>query len=237
MPEILYIVATPIGNLEDITLRAIRILKEVDLIACEDTRHTSRLLQHYEIKTSTTSYFEHNKDQKGEYLISLLRDGKNIALVSDAGTPGISDPGFNLVRDAVAQGIRVIPLPGPSAAMSALCSSGLPTDRFLFIGFLPQKEGKKRKLLESLKSEEGTLIFYESPFRIRKTVGLMAEVFGDRPAVLVHELTKIYESFLRGSLPELSKNEKGIIEKGEWVILIGKTLSSSSPSHKDDDYP
>ncbi len=222
MPGILYIVATPIGNLEDITLRAIRILKEVDRIACEDTRHTSRLLQHYQITTPTTSYFEHNKTQKGEYLISQLREGKNIALVSDAGTPGISDPGFNLVRDAVAQGIRVIPLPGPSAAMSALCASGLPTDRFLFVGFLPQKDGKKKKLLESLVPEEGTLIFYESPFRIRKTVKLMAEVFGDRPAVLVHELTKIYESFLRGPLCGLARNEEAIIEKGEWAILVGK---------------
>ncbi len=217
----LYIIATPIGNLEDITLRAIRILKEVDLIACEDTRHTAKLLQHYQIQTPTTSYFEHNKIQKGEFLISQLLAGKNIALVSDAGTPAISDPGYNLVRDTIEKGISVIPIPGPSAAIAALACSGLPTDQFLFAGFLPQKEGKKKKLLESFKEEEKTLIFYESPFRVRKTLGLMAKVFGDRHAVLAHELTKIHESFLRGLLSELAVSE--FVEKGEWVILVGKT--------------
>lgn len=215
----LYIVATPIGNLEDITLRAIRILKEVDVIACEDTRHTSKLLHHFEIQTTCTSYFEHNKLTKGDFLIRQLLEGKNIALVSDAGTPAISDPGYNLVRDAIEKGISVIPIPGPSAAIAALACSGLPTDQFLFAGFLPQKEGKKKKFLESLKSEEGTLIFYESPFRVRKTLKLMVEVFGDRHAVLAHELTKIHESFLRGLLSELAGRE--FVEKGEWVILVG----------------
>lgn len=225
MAGILYVIATPIGNLEDITLRAIRILKEVDGIACEDTRHAAKLLQHYNIPTPMTSYFEHNKIQKGQSLIQRMLDGQNIALISDAGTPAISDPGFNLVRDAVVHGIRVIPLPGPSAAMAALCAAGLPTDRFLFLGFLPQKEGKKRKLLESFMEEESTLIFYESPFRIRKTLVLMAEVFGNRQAVLAHELTKIHESFLRGPLTTLAV--KDFVEKGEWVILVGKAQTKS----------
>lgn len=220
MPGTLYIVATPIGNLEDITLRALRILKEVDLIACEDTRHTRKLLSHFQISTSLTSYFEHNKIVKGERLLSDLTEGKNIALVSDAGTPGISDPGYNLVKAAVERGIPVVPIPGPSAAVTALAASGLPTDRFLFIGFLPQKEGKKRRLLESLKEEPGTLIFYESPFRLKKTLSLMTEVMGNRPVALAHELTKIHESFHRGRLGEEFMSSLPAIIKGEWVVLV-----------------
>jgi len=220
MTGTLYIVATPIGNLEDITLRAVRTLKEVDLIACEDTRHTRKLLSHFEIQTPLTSYFEHNKLAKGDRLIRELLEGKNVALVSDAGTPGISDPGFNLIRSAIVQGILVIPVPGPSAVAAALSAAGLPTDRFVFVGFLPQKEGKKRRVIEGLKEEEGTLIFYESPFRIRKTVALLHEILGDRPAVLAHELTKVHEGFFRKRLGDMVRDSSAIIEKGEWVILI-----------------
>ena len=215
----LYIVATPLGNLEDITLRAIRVLKEVDLIACEDTRHTRKLLNHFEIKTATTSYFEHSKLAKGGALISQLIEGKNIALVSDAGTPGISDPGYPLIRQAVEKNIPVVPIPGPSAAITALSASGLPTDRFHFVGFLPPKEGKKRRILESVKSSEGTLIFYESPFRIQKTLTLMLEVFGNCSVALAHEMTKIHEGFFRGNLSAVIEEVKKVPEKGEWVIL------------------
>lgn len=224
MPGALYIVATPMGNLEDITPRALRILKEVDLIACEDTRHTGRLLHHFGISRPhvMTSYFEHNERVKTDRLIQDLLSGKNIALVSDAGTPGISDPGYPLVAAAAEKGISVVPIPGPSAAISALCASGLPTDRFTFVGFLPQKEGKKRRLLEELQTDPGTLVFYESPFRIRKTVALLCEVLGDRPAALAHELTKIHEGFFRGTLRSLSDKSEELIEKGEWVILVGR---------------
>lgn len=221
MPGVLYIVATPIGNLEDITFRAVRILKECDLIACEDTRHTRKLLNHFGIETQTTSYFEHNKFAKGEFLIRQLEEGKNIALVSDAGTPGVSDPGYNLVVAAVEKGVAVVPIPGPSAAVSALCASGLPTDRFLFIGFLPQKDGKKRKILRSLEQEPSTLIFYESPFRVKKTLGLLKEVFGgNRRVVLAHELTKVYEGFFRGTIDEMTARESELIDKGEWILLV-----------------
>jgi 16S rRNA (cytidine1402-2'-O)-methyltransferase len=217
----LYIVATPIGNLEDITFRAIRILKECDLIACEDTRHTRKLLNHFGIETPTTSYFEHNKFAKGNQLIRQLQEGKSVALVSDAGTPGVSDPGYNLVVEAVQKGIAVVPVPGPSAAVSALCASGLPTDRFLFIGFLPQKDGKKRKVLESLVDQPSTLIFYESPFRVTKTLRLIGEAFGDsRRAVLAHELTKVHEGFFRGTIAELLERESELIEKGEWIVMV-----------------
>jgi 16S rRNA (cytidine1402-2'-O)-methyltransferase len=220
MSGILYIVATPIGNLEDITLRALRVLKEVDLIACEDTRHTRKLLSHFGIETPTTSYFEHNKFSKGDLLIGKLLDGQNVALVSDAGTPGVSDPGYNLVVAAIEKGIAVVPIPGPSAAISALCASGLPTDRFLFIGFLPQKDGKKRKVLESLAGEPSTLIFYESPFRVKKTLRLIKDAFGDRRCALAHELTKVHEGFIRGTIGEILAKEMVIVEKGEWILLI-----------------
>lgn len=220
MKGILSIVATPIGNLEDITLRAVRILKEADLIACEDTRHTRKLLNHLGIETPTTSYFEHNKFAKGDVLIRYLEEGKKIALVSDAGTPGISDPGYNLVAAAVERGITVVPIPGASAAVAALCASGLPTDRFFFVGFLPQKDGKKRKLLQGLVEQAGTLIFYESPYRVKKTLAILREVLGNRRCVLAHELTKVYEGFFRGTIDELLARESELIDKGEWIILV-----------------
>lgn len=216
----LYVVATPIGNLEDITLRAIRVLKEVDLIACEDTRQTRKLLARYEIHTPLVSYFEHNKRMRGEEILKTLKSGKNVALVSDAGTPGVSDPGFNLVRDAIQNDVQVIPLPGPSAAVAALSAAGLPTDQFHFVGFLPQKEGKKRKLLESLKGDSGTLIFYESPFRIRKTLKLVQDVFGNRSCAVAHELTKIHEGIFRGSVAQVLGEIEKVPEKGEWILLV-----------------
>ncbi len=220
MPGTLYIVATPIGNLEDITLRAIRTLKEVDLIACEDTRHTRKLLVHYEISKPLTSYFEHNQRVKTELLIRELQAGKNVALVSDAGTPGISDPGYVVIHEAIQQGIQVLPIPGPSATISALSAAGLPTDQFHFVGFLPQKEGKKRKLLESLREVPGTLVIYESPFRVHKAITLLREVLGDRSACAVHELTKIHEGFFRGTLTEVEAQIASVPAKGEWVILV-----------------
>lgn len=220
MSGTLSIVATPIGNLEDITLRAIRILREVDLIACEDTRHTRKLLSHFQISKRLVSYFEHNRLLRGEQLIRELLEGKSIALVSDAGTPGISDPGYPLVVAAIGQGISVVSIPGPSAAIAALSAAGLPTDQFHFVGFLPQKDGKRRRLMESLKEDAGTLVFYESPFRIKKTLRQALEILGDRPAALAHELTKIHEGFLRGTVTELLSQAEKIPQKGEWVILI-----------------
>lgn len=221
MAGTLYLVATPIGNLEDITLRALRILKEVDLIACEDTRHTQKLLTHYGISKPLTSYFEQNERAKAVWLAAQLAAGKNVALVSDAGMPGISDPGYRIVVEAVRQKIPVVPIPGPSAVIAALAASGLPTDQFHFVGFLPPKEGKKRRLLEGLKGERATLVFYESPFRIRELLKLALEVLGDRPAAIAHELTKIHEGFFRGTVSQVLEQIQGVPEKGEWVALFG----------------
>ena len=203
MPGLLYIVATPIGNLEDMTFRAVRILKEVALIACEDTRHTRRLLDHYGIKTPAVSYHEHNETVRTEELIANLRDGNSIALVSDAGTPLISDPGYRIVAAAVAEGIQVVPVPGASAIITALSASGLATDAFRFCGFLPAKASQRRKTIEALAGETVTLVFYEAPHRIVETVADLRLVLGNRPAVLARELTKLHEEFLRGDLASL----------------------------------
>ena len=200
MPEaeaatgMLYVVATPLGNLEDVTLRALRILREVSLVACEDTRHTRKLLAAHGIETPTTSYFEHNERFKGAQILEALRAGRDIALVSDAGTPAISDPGERLVRDARAAGIAVVPVPGPSAATAALSVCGLATDRFLFVGFLPAKAGARRKVLEALTSERPTLVFFESPVRVVDALSDMIAAFGDRDAFLCREATKLHES-------------------------------------------
>lgn len=218
MPGTLYLVSTPIGNLEDITLRALRILKEVDLIAAEDTRRTRKLLAHYDVHTPLTSYFEHNKIVKGKYLQDLLLAGKNIALVTDAGTPGISDPGEVIIRDSVLAMIKVVPIPGPTALIASLTVSGLSTSRFFFHGFLPRKQGQKRKVLEELKEERSTLVFYESPYRVKETVKIMLEVFGPRQAVIVRELTKFYEEIKRGNLSELAEGD--FVSKGEFCIII-----------------
>src|SRR5512137_2356100 len=195
----LYIVATPIGNLEDITLRALRILKEADVIAAEDTRHSQKLLSKYAIHTPLTSYHDHNKEEKAPVLVSRLMDGKNVALVSDAGTPGISDPGYFLINLAIDQKVPVVPIPGATAAIAALSISGLPTDRFVFEGFLPSRHTARIKRLEELKTEERTIIFYEAPHRIAQALDDMRTVLGDRKAVLTRELTKVHEQVIRGN--------------------------------------
>ena len=213
-------VSTPIGNLEDITLRALRILKEVDLIAAEDTRRTGLLLKHFGIETPLTSYFEGNELKKGEWLMTRLKEGERIALVSDAGTPGISDPGYRLVRLAIENEIPVIPIPGPSAIITALSTSGLPTDAFLFKGFLPHKSKRRREILQEVKEARETLIFYESPHRITQTLNDMVEILGDREMVLARELTKRYEDILRGKVSQIIEQLKGKKLKGEITLIV-----------------
>jgi 16S rRNA (cytidine1402-2'-O)-methyltransferase len=221
---ILYIVSTPIGNMEDITLRALRILKEADLIAAEDTRRTGLLLKHFGIEKPLTSYFEGNELKKKEVILSRLKQGDRVALVSDAGTPGISDPGFRLIRAAIEHEIPVIPIPGPSAVITALSVSGLPTDAFFFKGFLPHKSKKRRDLLKELEETRETLIFYESPHRISETLKDVYEVLGDREIVLSRELTKVHEEVLRGKVSEILNQIGGRTLKGEiTLVMSGKT--------------
>ena len=217
----LYLVATPIGNLEDITLRAVRILKEADVIACEDTRHTQKLLNHYGIKKDTVSYHEHNELTRSPELVIELEQGAKIALVSDAGTPGISDPGHRLVTLCLRHRIPVVPIPGPSALIAALAASGLPTEEFLFVGFLPPRAGARRKALDALKAESRTLIFYEAPHRVVETLADASEILGARPAVIAREVTKIHEEFLRGPLSELLDSARKRAPRGEITLLIG----------------
>ncbi|MCX8014649.1 MAG: 16S rRNA (cytidine(1402)-2'-O)-methyltransferase [candidate division WOR-3 bacterium] len=216
----LYIVSTPIGNLADITLRALSVLKSVDLIACEDTRHTAILLKHYQIKNKLTSYYEYNKKEKTEEIIKYIKAGKAVALVSDAGTPGISDPGYYLIRAAIQHNISVIPIPGPSALISALIISGLPSDRFVFEGFLPKRHGKKCRKLQALKNEERTMVFYDSPYRIKDSLKCMLEIFGDRKIVLVRELTKKFESVIRDKISEIVSLLENKRLKGEIVLIV-----------------
>ncbi|PNU20051.1 16S rRNA (cytidine(1402)-2'-O)-methyltransferase [Geothermobacter hydrogeniphilus] len=216
----LYLVATPIGNLEDMTFRAVRVLKEVDLIACEDTRHSRKLLQHYGISTRLTSFFEHNERDKGEKLLVELRSGKDIALISDAGTPAISDPGYRLVRRCHEAGIGVSIVPGPQAAVSSLAVSGLPTDRFAFEGFLPARSGARRDRLTALLSEERTLVFYESPHRLAATLADLAGLCPQRDVVVVRELTKLHEEICRGSAGELAERWRTEKVRGEVVLLL-----------------
>lgn len=220
MPGILYIVPTPIGNLEDITLRALRVLKEVELIAAEDTRHTQHLLAHFGIKTALTSYHDHNERGKARMLVERLKSGASIALVSDAGTPAISDPGYRIVVDAVAAGIRIVPLPGASASTTALCASGLPTDRFLFEGFLPAKAQERKGTLQRLRGETATLVFYEGPHRLAEALADMLTIFGDRQIAVARELTKMHEEFLRGKLSEVIAALGDGEVKGEIVIMV-----------------
>ncbi len=224
MSGTLYVVATPIGNLEDISARAIRILGEVDLIACEDTRHTRKLLDRYGVSKPLVSYHEHNEPVRAAGLLSDLAAGKNIALVSDAGTPLIADPGYRLVEQAREQGITVSPVPGPSALLAALSASGLATDAFLFHGFLPPKQGQRRKLLEELKPLQATLVFYEAPHRILETLADIGTTLGPRQVVLARELTKIHEEFLRGTAEELQAGltQRAMI-KGEFTVMVGKS--------------
>jgi 16S rRNA (cytidine1402-2'-O)-methyltransferase len=224
-------VATPLGNLEDITFRALKILAEVDLIAAEDTRHTLKLLNHFQIKKKLVSLYQHNEPERAAQLIPQILEGLNVALVSDAGMPGISDPGNILVQEAVRQGILVVPIPGPSAVVTALAASGLDTGSFRFEGFLPRKNEAQRVKLREMIGYSGTLIFYESPHRLLDTLQNLAEVFGEQRAVLARELTKIHEEFIRGTLPEilLKMNELPSI-KGEFTILVEGWKPSESPS-------
>ena len=216
----LYLVATPIGNLEDITLRALRVLKEADLIACEDTRHTGRLLQHFGISKPTVSYHEHNERERAAELVEKLASGASIALVSDAGTPGVSDPAYRIVTAAIERGIAVIPIPGATALITGLIASGLPTDSFLFAGFLPPKQQARLTRLEELQTERATLVLYEAPHRIRETLADALAVFGNRPAAIARELTKLHEEFLRGTLSELCERLNAQEPRGEMVVII-----------------
>jgi len=216
----LYIVSTPIGNLEDITLRALSVLKEVDLIACEDTRRTGMLLAHYQIKNRLISYHEYNKLKRTPEILELLRQGKRVALVSDAGTPGISDPGFYLIRAAIEHNYKVISIPGASAILAGIVIAGLPSDRFAFEGFLPKREGRKKKKLEDLKYEQRTMIFYDSPNRVKKTLNDMLNIFTDRRIVLVRELTKKFEETIRGKISEVLEILEKRELKGEIVLIV-----------------
>jgi 16S rRNA (cytidine1402-2'-O)-methyltransferase len=216
----LYIVATPIGNLEDITLRAIRILREVGLIAAEDTRHTRQLLNAFEIRTPLTSLHEHNEEQKSQSLILKMVDGLSVAYVSDAGTPGLSDPGFRLIRAAIAHDIPVVPIPGVSAVVTALSASGLPMNHFSFQGFLPGKAARRRQHLAALAGEKGTLVFYESPNRLPCTLRDVFDLMGNRDVVICRELTKVYESFIRGPVQTVIETLAGQRIKGEVTLLL-----------------
>lgn len=228
-PGTLYVVGTPIGNLEDMTFRAVQVLQTVDLIAAEDTRHTGKLLQHFQIKTPQVSYHEHNRNSRIPELLEHLGNGKAIALVSDAGMPGISDPGYELVKACIAAGITVVPIPGASAAITALSASGLPTDRFVFEGFLPAKGQQRREHLESLHTESRTLIFYESPHRLRETLQDLAQVWGsDRQIVLARELTKFYEEFWRGTIAEAMAHYNQRDPQGEYTLLVAGTPPSQT---------
>src|SRR4051812_48030265 len=220
-PGTLYLVATPIGNLEDITLRALRTLKECDVVAAEDTRHTGQLLKYFHISKPLLSYFQFNEARRSEEIIERLKRGEKVALVTDAGSPGISDPGERVVQAAIAAGLRVEAIPGPSALVAGLTASGLPTDEFHFIGFLPHKSGQRRNKLESLKAFAGTLVLYESPYRVEKLLGELNEVFPERQVVLARELTKKFEEFLRGKPAELLAVAQKRSLKGEFVVLIG----------------
>ncbi len=221
VPGTLYLVATPIGNLEDVTLRALRTLRECDLVAAEDTRHTGQLLHHFAISKPLLSYFQFNEARRSEEILDRLGRGEKIALVTDAGTPGISDPGERVVRAALARGFRVEAVPGPCALVAALTSCGLPTDEFHFAGFLPHKSGQRRRLLEGLSQTRGTLVFYESPYRVVKLVEELASLWPRRPVVLARELTKKFEERLQGTPTELLERLKTRSLKGEFVVLVG----------------
>jgi len=226
MPGTLYIVGTPIGNLEDITFRAVRVLREADLIACEDTRQTRKLLEHYGVAKPVVSYHEHNEAARAAGLVEKLLQGLNVAVVSDAGTPLVADPGYRVVKAAIEAGIRVEPVPGPSAILAALAASGLPTDAFRFGGFLPAKRAQRRRALEALKAERATAVFFEAPHRLLDALEDIADVLGPGPVVIAREITKLHEEFLRGSAGELREllAGRGAV-KGEITLLIGAPQS------------
>ena len=217
----LFIVSTPIGNLADITFRAVETLKAVSFIAAEDTRRTRKLLNHFDIKTKLISYYEHNRFARIPQILQHLESGKDVAVVTDAGTPGVSDPAYKLIRSVIQVDVKVEPIPGPSAFLTALVASGLPTDRFLFVGFLPPKKGRRKKLSD-LASHEATLILYENPKRVVKTLSDIATFLGDRPAVVCRELTKVHEEIIRGTISELLSYFSQESPRGECVIMIGK---------------
>ena len=221
MPGTLYLVATPIGNLEDITLRALRVLKECDVVAAEDTRRSGQLLKHFGISKPLLSYFQFNEAKRSEEILARLGRGEKVALVTDAGSPGISDPGERVVKAAIAAGLRVEAVAGPCALVAALTASGLATEEFHFVGFLPHKSGQRRNQLEALRLVPGTLVFYESPYRIEKILGELLEVFPERPVVLAREISKKFEEFLRGKPAELLEVTKKRSLKGEFVVLVG----------------
>lgn len=225
-PGRLFIVSTPIGNLEDITLRALRLLRECELIAAEDTRHTRKLLSHYDIHTPLTGFRQHRQSRQAPAIVEKIRAGSSVALVTDAGTPGVSDPGWYLIDAALEHGIEVIPVPGPSAAVTLLSISGLPTDRFVFEGFLPVKSGRRKRRLEELVDEPRTMLFYESPHRLLKSLEMMSEVFGERPAAVGRELTKLFEEVRRGTLGSILASFSGKKIRGEITVAVagrGKT--------------
>jgi 16S rRNA (cytidine1402-2'-O)-methyltransferase len=230
MPGVLYVVATPIGNLEDITLRALRILKEVALIAAEDTRHTQKLLSHYDIRTPLTSYHEHNERTKAPALVERLLRGETIALVSDAGTPAISDPGYRLVVAAAAAGLRVTPVPGPAALTAALSAAALPTDRFIFEGFLPEKKKERRERLQALGDETRTLVFYEAPHRLKDALSDIEKILGDRTVVVAREISKIHEEFMRGHVSEIIARVANRDTRGEIVIVVHGSTGAAAAS-------
>jgi 16S rRNA (cytidine1402-2'-O)-methyltransferase len=225
MAGTLFVVSTPIGNLEDITFRAVRVLGEVDVIACEDTRHTRKLLNHYGITTRTISYHEHNERERAAELVAALKAGSNVAVVSDAGTPGISDPGFRLVHQASANGLQVVPIPGPTALIAALVTSGLPGEEFFFAGFLPSRSAARRARLQQLTALPATMIFYEAPHRVAQTLKDMHDVLGEREVVVARELTKIYEELLRGTLSELAVHFSADgAARGELVLIVDRKV-------------
>jgi 16S rRNA (cytidine1402-2'-O)-methyltransferase len=236
-PGRLFVVSTPIGNLEDITLRALRVLREADLIAAEDTRHTRKLLAHFDIHTPLTSFYQHQQFRQAPGLVRRLLEGASLALVTDAGTPGISDPGAVLVRLALEAGVEVTPVPGPAAAIALLSASGLDTHRFVFEGFLPLKSGRKRRVLEALAGERRTLVFYESPHRLAKTLALMLEVLGDRPAAVGRELTKVFEEITRGTIATALERYRDKTVKGELTIAVAGCSGEREPREADDEPP
>jgi 16S rRNA (cytidine1402-2'-O)-methyltransferase len=232
-PGRLFVVSTPIGNLEDITLRALRVLREADLIAAEDTRHTRKLLAHFDIHTPLTGFYQHRQFRQAPGLVSRMLEGANLALVTDAGTPGISDPGAVLVRLAIEAGLEVTPVPGPAAAITLLSVSGLDSHAFVFEGFLPIKPGRKRRVLEGLAREKRTLIFYESPHRLARTLALMLEVLGDRPAAVGRELTKVFEEITRGTLSAAHERYRDKKVKGELTIAVAGLAGGAQTKAED----
>ncbi|HET6647738.1 MAG TPA: 16S rRNA (cytidine(1402)-2'-O)-methyltransferase [Pyrinomonadaceae bacterium] len=238
MAGTLYVVSTPIGNLEDLTYRAVRVLSEVDLIACEDTRHSQKLLNHYGIKAKTVSYHEHNERDRAEELIGQIQSGLDVAIVSDAGTPGISDPGFRVVRMALEADLKVVPIPGPTALVSALVASGLPSDEFFFAGFLPARTGARRSRLAELAGIPSTLVFYEAPHRMAASLKDAREILGEREAVVARELTKLHEEIVRGRLSDLADkfSAGGHEPRGEMVVVVDRNVLAEAGKETESEH-